>query len=122
MGLHPHTCPIEIRSTHVTSFAQHLLSRRRLVITELRHIGTQLRTAASRDHLHIPFVLELVGAHTLCFLRSISIFLRFQALVLLLKMGKKRILISYGVDVDAVAGWLGSYGGEDSTSDISRGM
>ena len=26
------------------------------------------------------------------------------------------------VDIDAVAGWLGSYGGEDSTSDISRGM
>ncbi|KAI8942503.1 hypothetical protein NX059_000567 [Plenodomus lindquistii] len=37
-------------------------------------------------------------------------------------MGKKRVLISYGVDVDAVAGWLGSYGGEDSTSDISRGL
>lgn len=36
-------------------------------------------------------------------------------------MGKKRVLISYGVDVDAVAGWLGSYGGEDSTNDISRG-
>ncbi|KAG7147839.1 Amidase like protein [Verticillium longisporum] len=28
-------------------------------------------------------------------------------------MGKKRVLVSYGVDVDAVAGWLGSYGGED---------
>lgn len=37
-------------------------------------------------------------------------------------MGKKRVLISYGVDVDAVCGWLGSYGGEDSTSDISRGL
>lgn len=36
-------------------------------------------------------------------------------------MTKKRVLISWGVDVDAVAGWLGSYGGEDSTSDISRG-
>lgn len=36
-------------------------------------------------------------------------------------MGKKRVLVSYGVDIDAVAGWLGSYGGEDSTSDISRG-
>lgn len=36
-------------------------------------------------------------------------------------MGKKRVLISYGVDVDAVAGWLGSYGGQDSTNDISRG-
>lgn len=37
-------------------------------------------------------------------------------------MGKKRVLISYGIDVDAVCGWLGSYGGEDSTSDISRGL
>lgn len=36
-------------------------------------------------------------------------------------MGKKRVLVSYGVDVDAVAGWLGSYGGQDSTNDISRG-
>lgn len=36
-------------------------------------------------------------------------------------MGKKRVLVSYGVDIDAVAGWLGSYKGEDSTSDISRG-
>ncbi|KAF7294128.1 Arp2/3 complex subunit Arc16 [Mycena chlorophos] len=36
--------------------------------------------------------------------------------------GKKRVLCSYGVDIDAVAGWLGSYGGEDSTSDISRGI
>ena len=25
----------------------------------------------------------------------------------------KEILCSFGVDVDAVAGWLGSYGGED---------
>lgn len=30
-------------------------------------------------------------------------------------------LCCISVDVDAVAGWLGSYGGEDSTSDISRG-
>lgn len=36
-------------------------------------------------------------------------------------MGKKRVLVSYGVDIDAVSGWLGSYGGEDSASDISRG-
>lgn len=36
-------------------------------------------------------------------------------------MGKKRVLVGYGVDVDAIAGWLGSYKGEDSTSDISRG-
>jgi peptidoglycan-N-acetylglucosamine deacetylase len=35
---------------------------------------------------------------------------------------KKEILVSYGVDVDAVAGWLGSYGGEDSPDDISRGL
>ncbi|KAG9776541.1 polysaccharide deacetylase, partial [Aureobasidium melanogenum] len=33
---------------------------------------------------------------------------------------KKRVLVSYGVDIDAIAGWLGSYKGEDSTSDISR--
>lgn len=29
---------------------------------------------------------------------------------------------SFGIDVDAVAGWLGSYGGEDSASDVSRGL
>ena len=34
----------------------------------------------------------------------------------------KEILVSFGIDVDAVAGWLGSYGGEDSPCDISRGM
>src|SRR6478752_74356 len=34
----------------------------------------------------------------------------------------KEILCSFGVDVDAVAGWLGSYGGEDSPDDISRGL
>jgi len=34
----------------------------------------------------------------------------------------KEILCAFGVDVDAVAGWLGSYGGEDSPDDISRGM
>jgi hypothetical protein len=37
-------------------------------------------------------------------------------------MGKKRVLVGYGVDIDAVAGWLGSYKGEDSPSDISRGL
>lgn len=37
-------------------------------------------------------------------------------------MSKKKVLVGYGVDIDAVAGWLGSYGGEDSTSDISRGI
>jgi len=34
----------------------------------------------------------------------------------------KEILCGFGVHVDAVAGWLGSYGGEDSPDDISRGM
>lgn len=34
----------------------------------------------------------------------------------------KEIFCAFGVDVDAVAGWLGSYGGEDSPDDISRGM
>ena len=34
----------------------------------------------------------------------------------------KEIFCSIGVDVDAVAGWLGSYGGENSPDDISRGM
>jgi hypothetical protein len=37
-------------------------------------------------------------------------------------MGRKRVLVCYGVDIDAIAGWLGSYKGEDSSSDISRGM
>src|SRR5215208_8490486 len=34
----------------------------------------------------------------------------------------KEIFVAYGIDVDAVAGWLGSYGGEDSPCDISRGL
>lgn len=34
----------------------------------------------------------------------------------------KEIFVAYGIDVDAVAGWLGSYGGEDSPLDISRGL
>ncbi|KXH46478.1 polysaccharide deacetylase family protein [Colletotrichum salicis] len=37
-------------------------------------------------------------------------------------MGRKRVLISYDVDVDAVSGWLGSYGGDNSPNDISRGI
>jgi len=37
-------------------------------------------------------------------------------------MAQKEIFVAYGVDVDAVAGWLGSYGGEDSPDDISRGI
>jgi peptidoglycan-N-acetylglucosamine deacetylase len=34
----------------------------------------------------------------------------------------KEILVTYGIHVDAVAGWLGSYGGEDSPCDITRGL
>ena len=34
----------------------------------------------------------------------------------------KKITIAFGIDVDAVGGWLGSYGGEDSPGDISRGV
>ena len=34
----------------------------------------------------------------------------------------KEILATFGVDVDAVSGWLGSYGGADSPSDIQRGI
>ncbi|KAK3058215.1 hypothetical protein LTR09_001293 [Extremus antarcticus] len=34
----------------------------------------------------------------------------------------KKVQCCISVDIDAVAGWLGSYGGEDSTSDISRGL
>ena len=34
----------------------------------------------------------------------------------------KEIFCAFGIDVDAVAGWLGSYGGQDSPTDISRGV
>lgn len=34
----------------------------------------------------------------------------------------KNIQVCIGIDVDAVGGWLGSYGGENSPGDISRGM
>lgn len=37
-------------------------------------------------------------------------------------MAQKEIFVAFGIDVDAVAGWLGSYGGEDSPNDISRGL
>ena len=36
--------------------------------------------------------------------------------------GKREILVSFGVDVDAVSGWIGTYGGEDSVRDLSRGV
>jgi peptidoglycan/xylan/chitin deacetylase (PgdA/CDA1 family) len=34
----------------------------------------------------------------------------------------KKVLCAFGVHVDAVAGWLGTYGGEDSVFDISQGL
>ncbi len=34
----------------------------------------------------------------------------------------KEIFVAFGVDIDAVGGWLGSYGGENSPDDISRGV
>ncbi|HRO58753.1 MAG TPA: polysaccharide deacetylase [Burkholderiaceae bacterium] len=34
----------------------------------------------------------------------------------------KEILATIGTDIDAVAGWIGSYGGGDSPSDIQRGV
>lgn len=34
----------------------------------------------------------------------------------------KEILVVYGVDIDVVVGWLGSYGGEDLFDDILRGF
>ncbi len=37
-------------------------------------------------------------------------------------MAKKEILLAYGVDIDAVAGQIGSYAGGDSPCDISRGL
>lgn len=34
----------------------------------------------------------------------------------------KEIFCAFGTDVDSVAGWIGSYGGADSPSDIQRGI
>ena len=34
----------------------------------------------------------------------------------------KQIKCSFGIDIDSVAGWIGSYGGQDSPSDIQRGV
>jgi len=34
----------------------------------------------------------------------------------------KEIIATIGVDIDAVAGWIGSYGGGNSPSDIQRGV
>jgi len=35
---------------------------------------------------------------------------------------QKEIICAFDIHVDAVAGWLGTYGGEDSPGDISRGL
>jgi len=37
-------------------------------------------------------------------------------------MADKKIMCAMGIHCDAVAGWLGSYGGENSPCDISRGV
>ena len=34
----------------------------------------------------------------------------------------KKIICAFGIDIDSVAGWIGSYGGGDSPSDIQRGI
>lgn len=34
----------------------------------------------------------------------------------------KKIICGFGTDIDSVAGWIGSYGGGDSPSDIQRGV
>jgi hypothetical protein len=34
----------------------------------------------------------------------------------------KEIFMTIGVDIDAVAGWIGSYGGGESSSDIQLGV
>jgi peptidoglycan/xylan/chitin deacetylase (PgdA/CDA1 family) len=38
------------------------------------------------------------------------------------EMMAKEIKVCVGADIDAVAGWIGSYGGQDSPADIQRGM
>jgi peptidoglycan/xylan/chitin deacetylase (PgdA/CDA1 family) len=38
------------------------------------------------------------------------------------EMMAKEIKVCVGTDIDAVAGWIGSYGGQDSPADIQRGM
>ena len=37
-------------------------------------------------------------------------------------MSTKKIYCAFGTDIDSVAGWIGSYGGGDSPSDIQRGI
>ena len=35
---------------------------------------------------------------------------------------QKKVICAFGIDIDSVAGWIGSYGGGDSPSDIQRGI
>jgi peptidoglycan-N-acetylglucosamine deacetylase len=37
-------------------------------------------------------------------------------------LSTKEIFCAFGIDIDSVAGWIGSYGGADSPSDIQRGI
>lgn len=37
-------------------------------------------------------------------------------------MRTTKIYCAFGTDIDSVAGWIGSYGGGDSPSDIQRGV
>jgi hypothetical protein len=74
-------------------------------------IGLQC-TSVSHLHTSVSFLKK---TNTL---KSAKTYIKVRRII---AMGNKRVLISYGVHVDAVAGWLGSYGGEDSTNDISRG-
>ena len=37
-------------------------------------------------------------------------------------LSTKEIFCAFGTDIDSVAGWIGSYGGADSPSDIQRGI
>ena len=89
---------------------RHLLIRIKK-LSEVRKYGDYNFTR--RDfcsRAHHPLLL-------LSWLRNVRLF--SQCLFYTLNMTEALCCIS--VDIDAVAGWLGSYGGEDSTSDISRG-
>lgn len=92
--------------------------------TELKAIKYKAVPPRISDHLLRTFKLTkssfsplLIASSTFPHLSTLV-----TSLLLKLTMGKKRVLVGYGVDIDAVAGWLGSYGGEDSSNDISRGI
>ena len=71
----------------------------------LRAAGGVSRRGAERDcHRRSHAIISCIGGKTT------------------MSTTNKVILCGFGVDVDAVAGWLGSYGGQDSPFDISRGL